>query len=147
MQLTPIEMGTAPFHNGEGTGLIGVPVWMWVEDPSPRTFGPNTRSASAGSVTVTVTAEVQEIGWTMGDGSTVTCTSPGTAWTREQAGEPSPTCGHVYDTSGEFGVTATSHWVAEWQSTTGATGTIEVQLDDTVSLTIAEARSDLVSGR
>ena len=103
-----------------GTYVVGVPVWMWVT-PGPTTYGPNTASASAGGVTVTATAQVEEIAWAMGDGKTVTCTSPGTPYDASQGKKLSPDCGHVYRKSskgqggGRYRVTATSTWTVDWQ--------------------------------
>ncbi|MFB7053424.1 hypothetical protein ACFCXT_09880 [Streptomyces vinaceus] len=62
-----IESGPRP----EGTGLVGMPLWMW-SNPVPSRTGP----ASAGSVTVTATARARAIVWSMGDGTTVPCPGP-----------------------------------------------------------------------
>ncbi|AVZ70926.1 ATP/GTP-binding protein [Streptomyces lunaelactis] len=120
MLLTGPEIQLAP---GAGkTGLVGMPVWMWTE-VGPTTFGPNSASATAGGVTVTATAKVSKIVWVMGDGTSVTCTGPGTAYTASYGKRTSPTCGHVYArTSGsrpgsQYTVTATSTWVIDWQVT------------------------------
>src|SRR4051812_2161444 len=85
-----IEMAPPP---GSASGLVGLPVWMWVER-SPDTTGPARASASAGGVTVTAVAEVGRVVWDMGDGHSVSC-GLGTAY-REGAGIESPDCGHVY---------------------------------------------------
>ncbi|MGW2103734.1 ATP/GTP-binding protein [Streptomyces olivaceoviridis] len=103
-----------------GKYTVGVPMWMWVNQ-SATTYGPNTASASAGGITVTATAKVSKIVWTMGDGSSVTCNGPGTPYTSSQDMPESPTCGHVYSKasagapSGKFSVTATSTWTINWQ--------------------------------
>ncbi|MFI9825208.1 ATP/GTP-binding protein [Streptomyces sp. NPDC052013] len=109
---------TSPRADGKYT--VGVPMWMWVNQ-SATTFGPNTASASAGGITVTATAKVSKIVWTMGDGASVTCNGPGTPYKSSQGMAESPTCGHVYSTtsagaqSGKFPVTATSTWTINWQ--------------------------------
>ncbi|MDQ1041863.1 ATP/GTP-binding protein [Streptomyces sp. V4I2] len=103
-----------------GTYLVGVPMWMWVNQ-SPTTFGPNATSASAGGVTVTATAKVTKIVWAMGDGSTVTCNGAGTKYVASYGKQESPTCGHAYSRSsapqpqGKYTVTATSTWTVDWQ--------------------------------
>ena len=73
--------------------VLGMPMWMWVRQ-SPTTWGPNTASATAGSVTVT--AKVTSIRWDMGDGTTVTCTGPGTPYDTSEGKAESPDCGHRY---------------------------------------------------
>ncbi|MGW3911527.1 ATP/GTP-binding protein [Streptomyces sp. NPDC005070] len=103
-----------------GKYTVGVPMWMWVNQ-SATTFGPNNASASAGGVTVSATAQVSKIVWTMGDGASVTCSGPGTPYTASAGMAQSPTCGHVYSKtsaggqSGKFPVTATSTWTINWQ--------------------------------
>ncbi|WP_344076249.1 ATP/GTP-binding protein [Streptomyces crystallinus] len=103
-----------------GRYTVGVPVWMWVNQ-SATTYGPNTASASAGGITVTATANVSKIVWTMGDGSAVTCNGPGTPYVSSQEMAQSPTCGHLYSKTsagaqrGKFPVTATSTWTINWQ--------------------------------
>ncbi|WP_328457577.1 ATP/GTP-binding protein [Streptomyces sp. NBC_00386] len=108
----------SPRAAGEYT--VGVPMWMWVNQ-SATTYGPNTASASAGGVTVTATAKVSKIVWSMGDGASVSCNDPGTPYTASSGMAQSPTCGHVYSKtsaggqSGKFPVTATSTWTINWQ--------------------------------
>ncbi|WP_103506797.1 MULTISPECIES: hypothetical protein [unclassified Streptomyces] len=68
----------------EGTYVVGMPMWMWVERGASR-MGPVSASATAGSVTVTATARVERLAWDMGDGTTVTCHGPGTRYTPDQA--------------------------------------------------------------
>ncbi|MEU9918944.1 ATP/GTP-binding protein [Streptomyces sp. NPDC051001] len=111
-----------------GKYTVGVPVWMWVNQ-SATTYGPNSASATAGGVTVTATARVSKIVWQMGDGATVTCTGPGTAYQASVGMAKSPTCGHVYTTTsasepgGKFALSATSTWTINWQVTGGGGGT------------------------
>lgn len=103
-----------------GKYTVGVPMWMWVNQ-SATTYGPNSASASAGGVTVTATAKVSKIVWSMGDGASVNCNGPGTHYTSSAGMGQSPTCGHVYaktsagGQSGKFPVTATSTWTINWQ--------------------------------
>ncbi|MGW2986286.1 ATP/GTP-binding protein [Streptomyces goshikiensis] len=103
----------------EGRYTVGVPMWLWVT-PSPTTWGPNQASASAGGITVTATAKVSSITWSMGDGSRVTCSGPGTAYTADRGMSPSPDCGHRYRnaSAGQPGSTykgtATTTWAIDW---------------------------------
>ncbi|MGG8410359.1 ATP/GTP-binding protein [Streptomyces sp. 12297] len=103
----------------DGTYTVGVPMWLWVT-PSATTWGPNTASASAGGITVNATAKVSSISWRMGDGSSVTCSGPGTAYTAARGLSPSPDCGHLYrrPSSEQPGIkyqgTATTTWTVDW---------------------------------
>jgi hypothetical protein len=107
-----------------GKYTVGVPMWMWV-NPSPTTFGPNTATATAGSVTVSATAKVSSIRWAMGDEKTVTCKGAGTKYKASYGMTKSPDCGHQYRTSskdhagGRFKGAATATWTVDWQVTGG----------------------------
>ena len=48
MNLEPIEIGIVPEDEPGRIGLVGMPVWMWVQEPTENTFGPITESAAAG---------------------------------------------------------------------------------------------------
>ncbi|MEU9015758.1 ATP/GTP-binding protein [Streptomyces sp. NPDC048479] len=104
-----------------GKYVVGMPMWMWVE-PSATTYGPATATATAGGVTVTATAEVSFIAWKMGDGSTATCSGPGTRYDASKGKTPSPDCGHLYKApstaqkGGRYAGTATATWTVEWQA-------------------------------
>ncbi|MER7338780.1 ATP/GTP-binding protein [Streptomyces sp. NPDC000075] len=111
MLLRPPAIGIVPKPGG--VGVVGMPVYMWTAT-GPETYGPNVASASAGAVTVTATARVAKIVWAMGDGTTVTCTTPGTPYRAEFGKNPSPDCGHSYRTPGKYHVTATSTWAIDW---------------------------------
>jgi hypothetical protein len=136
------DIGLAP--NPAGAGLVGLPVWMWT-GVSDTTWGPATATASDGPISVQVTARVRSIDWDMGDGTVVTCTAPGTPYSVEYGNTSSPDCGHRYlvpsrdEPDGRYQVTATSHWVADWEITTGGLeGTIEADRTSDVTVRINE---------
>ncbi|MCT1517139.1 hypothetical protein [Dietzia cercidiphylli] len=114
-------------------GLVGMPVWMWVENPSPETIGPMQRVVTSGPVVVTLNATMMAVNWDMGDGGHVLCPgalAPFTPYTDVAGDAPSPTCGYRYNRSSltepgkQFEVTASSTWQVTWTATTpaGATG-------------------------
>lgn len=127
-----------------GKYTVGVPIWMWVRR-SATTYGPNTASATAGGVTVTATAKVSKIVWTMGDGASVTCNGPGTPYTPSQGMAQSPDCGHMYSKTsagaqnGTFPVTATSTWTISWQGGGQAGQLTEVRQSD-VQVAVGEVQ-------
>ena len=140
-QLTGITIGMAPqdkTHTDDPVGTapyrrtwVGIPVWLWVANPQPLTFGPYSNSATLGGVTVTATAQVESVTWSSGDGQTVTC-GVGTAFDetamRDTLATDSPTCGFRYQKTsgaGTFTVTATSNWVVRW-SGGGTNGNLAV---------------------
>jgi hypothetical protein len=144
MDLRAIRIGITPAPGG--VGIVGLPTWLWVDDADATTFGPITRTATAGGVTVTATARVHEIVWELGDGTRLTCATPGTPYKASFGKRPSPDCGHTYtqdsgdQPGGVFGVSATSRWVVEWEGA-GQQGTITLDdLTSEVSVTIGEAQ-------
>lgn len=134
-----IRMAPPP---GSSSGLVGLPIWMWVERTADST-GPVAASASAGGVTVTAVARVGQVVWNMGDGHTVTC-GLGTPYVQGTDGA-SPDCGHVYAQAssrhvpggGPWPITATSTWTVTW-SGGGMSGSETLELSSTSELSVGE---------
>lgn len=143
MDLQAIQIGIVPEPGPDSIGLVGLPVWMWVDQPGENTYGPISRNASAGGTTVTATAAVERIVWNMGDGEIVTCTSPGTPYADFYGDADSPDCGHRYTRTSSnqpdsaYAVTASSYWVVDWEGG-GQTGTIELDFSQTTQVRIGE---------
>jgi hypothetical protein len=147
MQLAAPQIATAP--GPQAIGLVNMPVWMWVTK-SENTWGPITRDASVPGLTVTATAQVKAMNWTMGDAQTIRCDGPGTPYKTSFGVKESPTCGHHYrKTSREqpncrYTVTARADWEITWHSTLGDTGQISMPRQAAVQLRIGEATPVLV---
>lgn len=139
IKLQPIEIGLVP-RGPDAMTVVGMPVWLWVDDPSRTTWGPATITAGG----MTLTAKVQAVTWDMGDGTTLTC-GKGTEWKRGMGGEPSPTCGHTYEKQGSYTIRARSRWVARW-SGYGQSGMIPVTLSTSRVLDVGEIQV-IVTGR
>ena len=146
MGLKAVRIGIAPKADEDSIGIVGMPVWMWAKDPDTTTVGPVSASASAGGITVTATASLLKVTWSMGDGTEVVCKSAGTPYRPEFGRQASPDCGHTYQTSSadqeddRFTVTATSSWVVSW-SGAGQTGTIRLNgLTRTARVAVGEAQ-------
>lgn len=147
MQLAPPQVKSAP---GPGqVGLVNMPVWLWVVK-SENTWGPIEREASVPGLSVTATARVKAVNWSMGDGKTVRCEGAGTAYSKAMGVKDSPDCGHRYrKTSREqadckYKVTATADWDITWQSTLGDTGQIAMTQQAATQMQIGEAIPVLV---
>ena len=139
MGLRAICIGIVPEPRAGSVGIIGMPTWMWTQNPDQSSWGPVTRSASAGAFTVTATARVERVVWAMGDGSTVACTGAGTAYQDSFGKRSSPTCGHTYTRQGTYPVRATSYWTVQWAGV-GQSGTIPLNFTATTSITMGEAQ-------
>jgi hypothetical protein len=142
IRLLGAEIGVTP--NPSGSGAVGLPVWLWTA-VTPGTWGPLSASASGGGITVTITAKAQRIVWSMGDGNTVTCNNPGTAYEARYGNAMSPSCGYRYtmpsvtaaNPSGRYTLTATTHWRVDW-SGGGQSGVLTPTSQSTASVRIGE---------
>jgi hypothetical protein len=132
LQLEPISIGWTPLRDG-ALGIVGVPTWLWVENPGRETWGP-ARISAAG---VSLTARVESVTWSMGNGDEVRCANKGTPWRLGRGADPSPTCGYTYEEQGTYEVTATAHWVARW-SGYGRSGSIPLSLSQERTLDVGE---------
>ncbi|MGV2915610.1 ATP-binding protein [Streptomyces alfalfae] len=124
MRLDGAKIGSAPPVGSKG--LVGMPVWLWTAR-TPNSWGPISATAAAGGLSVTAKAHVKSIAWSMGDGTSVTCTKPGTPYKKSYGKKESPDCGHTYSkvsADGTFKITANSTWVIKWDATNGETGTL-----------------------
>jgi len=137
MNLTPVTIGIVPEDKPGSVGLVGLPVWLWASSPDQHSWGPITRSASAGGFTVTATAKVTKVRWQMGDGGVVVCTGPGTVYEDRYGKSDSPTCGYTYTRQGTYTVRAESTWSVAW-SGMGRSGTIPVTLNRATTITVGE---------
>jgi hypothetical protein len=97
--------------------VVGLPMWAWTKVTS-STWGTHSATAAAGGESVTATAVSQSIRWNWGDGTSTTCSGPGTPWTSAYGGDAaSPTCGHTYthdSRGGEYAITAATTWHISW---------------------------------
>ncbi len=137
---------------------VNVPVSLWVANSAPV-----SASATDGPLTVTVTASISSVSWSMGEPASldrpsllvapVVCTGAGTAVARG-SGRVSD-CSYTYQwrslparTGGshEWMVTATANWAISWTSTSGRTGTDMVAIHSVTGLSVGEWRSEIVIG-
>jgi hypothetical protein len=130
---------TAP--DAAGAGLVGLPVWIWTPQ-TEATWGPSSRSASVPGLSVTATAKASKIVYQMGNGASITCTSPGTPYHPSFGRAKSPDCG--YDgyptpTPGDtrYTITGTTTWQIHWAGG-GQTGDLTVTRTSTATIDIDE---------
>lgn len=125
-----------------GTGLVGVPVWFWTTT-GPTRWGPNSATASVPGLSVTATARATKIVWQLGDGTTMTCTGPGTPYDAGAGRISSPTCGHTYQRSSArfatqaYPISATTTWQVSWVGG-GQSGALTRTRTSTASLPVGE---------
>lgn len=136
------HVGPDPSWNEWNMAVVGHPLWLWTE-------GPNSLSASNSDygLTVTLQATHARTVFTMGDGSTVTCTST-KPYDRNtvKPGTPSPVCGHVYEMppkSGMYTVAATAYWSVAWTAG-GYSGTLPTTMTASRQLPVGELQAIVV---
>jgi hypothetical protein len=152
VNLLPIRgpsIGVAP--NAGGTGLLGLPVWLWTA-VTPETWGPISATAAVPGLSVTATARASQISWDMGDGHTVVCTNPGTPYNAAYGIAASPTCGYPRlgdrpgtgytrpsstQPGGKYTVTGTTTWNVTWTGG-GQAGSLIVTRQTVTTITINE---------
>lgn len=142
MTLKAIPIGIVPEDRPGKVGIVGMPVWMWSESRAASVVGPITKTASVGAYSVTATARLARVVWTMGDGKTVICAGSnamGTPYEDRFDTQSSPSCGHRYNQPGRYEIRATSHWEVQW-SGIGQSGTITLELYDTTNVRISEVQ-------
>ena len=92
--------------------------------------------------------------WAMGDGTTVTCKGPGTAYAAgDNPSAASPTCGYTYEPSsagqpgGAYQVTVTITWDITWAGAGGAGGVLApLQTVAAAEFRVAESQALNTSG-
>lgn len=140
MHLRAVTIGMAPEPKPGSVGLVGLPIWMWAAAPDAGSWGPVTKTASAGGYSVTATGKVTKVVWEMGDGGVVTCTSPGTPYADSFGLSASPDCGYRYPTQGTYTVRATNYWTVNW-SGIGQSGVINRNFTSSSVVTIGELQT------
>jgi len=136
-------IGIVPEDKPGRLGLVGMPVWMWVANPGPATYGPQTITGSAGGITITATAKVSTVTWHMGDGAVINCTGPGTPYLDSYGKRESPDCGHTYSRTSRsqpgdrYSIVADSHWQIDWTGG-GQTGQQTLDVEGRTSVAVGE---------
>jgi hypothetical protein len=132
-RITPAELAQSAYSNlhltaptivlsPAGQQLVNLPTWLSITGWAGATATAGLpATVTTPAVSVTATATPTSVVWSTGDGATVTCDGPGTAYTAgDDPASASPTCGHTYRTSSAgqpgaaFAVSATVHWSVAW---------------------------------
>jgi hypothetical protein len=132
---------------GLGAQVVHVPVWWWI-DPGWWTTT-RTATASIPALAITAQAEPTSVTWHAGDGSSRTCTGPGTPWTQgTNPAAASSACGHVYTTTsrtspdGTYALRAEVTWTITWSGDDGTYGTVPtLTTTATTQVTVTELRT------
>lgn len=139
-----IRLGSEPSVNEWNMSVVGLPIWLWTDAPRST-----SSTNSEGGMTIQIDATLDRIVFDMGDGQRVAC-SRWTPYVQAFAGDPSPSCGHVYQRpslpAGEYTITATAEWTAQW-SAMGFSGSLPLRSSATRSLPVGELQAVVVRNR
>jgi hypothetical protein len=135
LPLPAIRVNPAP----PAAQLVFLPTWMWLDGSS---WGSRSATASVPGLSVTATAKPAKLMFSTGDGASVSCPGPGTAWTTgKDPNAASPDCGHTYQRPGSFTVTATVTWQISWAGG-GQTGTVpDLTTTSTLTLNVTDSQA------
>lgn len=88
------EIGASPCLADPASckGTVGVPVWLWADDAG-ASLPSESATATAGPYSITATAKVSKVKWSLGDGQSTVCQGAGTKYVRDVHGWSSPHCG------------------------------------------------------
>lgn len=129
---------------------VGVPTWSFL--PASLWTAVSARAAVPG-MSVTATATPGSVTWDYGDGTSTTCSGPGTPFapgTDPKAS--SPDCGHTYRTSsgsvpgGKYQVSATITWRVTWVGA-GQVGVLNgLTTTATIPVTVLQSQAIVTTG-
>ncbi len=112
--MTPDPYQTSQAHSA----TIGLPIWMWVLDPS--TIETRADAEMAGTLEVSIEAVPTHIEWTMGDGTVIECPIDAPGWDPALGVAESPSCGHTYQQTSagqpdeRYEVVARAYYTVTW---------------------------------
>ncbi len=147
----PIPLPQIQFGPNAEQIAVNVPVWLWISNPDP-VFA----SATDRTVTVTATAALKSVTWSMGepDAADFTCTGGGEG-PRPDADLWAPPCGYTYRLrslpertagTGTWRVSADATWQITWTANTGESGADAVTTRSAALARVGEWRTVIVAG-
>ena len=159
-----LEIPAPSIGAGPGRDELAVNLWTWLWIDNP---GPMANTVAAGGVSVTATAILSSVTWSLGEPATlegeyssgppamVTCQGSGSPPPANYDWKAQPPCGYMWHWrslkertggTGKWPITATSTWDVTWQANTGATGATTLTATSADQFDIGEFRTVLVQG-
>lgn len=140
LRLPSPQIETSP----AGLTFVNLATWLWID---PAIWHAYSVTASVGSVSATATATPIDVEWSTGDGGTVACAGPGTAYVaNEPSTEQRTACSHVYESiSSRYEVSATITWSVHWTAAGGPGGGPLSPLETASSRPIAVAQIESIN--
>lgn len=121
--------------------LVGIPTWVWLDKSQ---WGTRESSASAGGLSVAITASAYELVIDPGDGSNaIVCNAPWTPYIGDP--EEKSSCTHTFTHSGSYTITVTARWGADWSGSGGGGTLPTINRSVSFPVTVVQARSELIA--
>lgn len=147
LDIDPVTLGMAPRPNlADPNVLIGAPAYFWAEG-GPPAIGPLSTTVTEQGITITLNATVDTVTYDTGDGATLTCTRDQVATApTNMTLQGTPDCGHRWESSGTYTLTATSNWTITWQGPT-QNGTFDYTLDNAIDVAVTDRPVNLTTNK
>ncbi|WP_328855405.1 hypothetical protein OHB01_12745 [Microbispora hainanensis] len=142
--IAPPTVLTAPPRGQDG--LVGLPQWFFLADGQ---WTPKSKRLHIGAVWAAATATPERMTISTGDGQTLTCDGPGTAYdTTRPADQQSSTCSHTYQhPASAYRVTVSVTWSGTWRGSGGTGGTLPpITKSVTFPIRVIEAQALVTKG-
>lgn len=133
-----ISISPHPSGNKWNVLAVGLPIWVWADDP-----GPITSQVSEQGIDIQLQAIRGSVTFDWGDATTSVCNLMRPRPAGMDPLTPSPDCGHTYLSRGDYTITATAGWAVNWQAL-GQSGALPLNSASTVSVPIREFSSLVV---
>lgn len=136
------EIGASPCLADPASckGTVGVPVWLWVGDGNGA-LPSESATATAGPYSITATAKVSKVKWSLGDGQSTVCSGTGTKYVSDVHGWSSPHCGFErgWKEAGMYTLTASYVWDISWSG--DQAGSATQTMSSTQQVTVGELQA------
>ena len=133
-----ITISPHPSDNQWGVSAVGLPLWVWADDP-----GPVTSTVTEQGIDIVMQASRGTVTFDWGDGTSSVCNQMRPRPTNIDPLTPSPDCGHTYLRRGDYTITATAGWAVTWQAL-GQSGTLPLSTRATSAIPVREFQSLVV---
>ena len=133
-----ITISPHPSDNQWQVSAVGLPLWVWADDP-----GPVTSTVTEQGINIVMQASRGTVTFDWGDGTSSVCNQMRPRPANIDPLTPSPDCGHTYLRRGDYTITATAGWAVTWQAL-GQSGTLPLSSSATSAIPVREFQSLVV---
>ena len=133
-----IMISPHPSDNQWQVSAVGLPLWVWADDP-----GPVTSTVTEQGINIVMQANRGSVQFDWGDATSSVCNQMRPRPANLDPLTPSPDCGHTYLRRGDYTITATAGWAVTWQAL-GQSGTLPLSSSATSAIPVREFQSLVV---